>query len=315
MTKQFTSLLYLAVSMVLIIGSPAICQLQMLAKETPVDSGIIRIGGFDMPYLTEGTGRSCIFIGIRHRHIRTLSAHFKSQIRCTFIDTRAYIPSAVAPKDAPYSIETAIEDVEAVRQALHIPKMVIMGNSIGGTIAIAYARRYPENVTQVIAICPPIESSPAFDSLAESYWALNATPGRKAVYEASQKALTQDSLKKLSYRDAFMVGTVSEAAKRWYDSTYDESWLWPGVETNPPLVDQIYSGYSLLKDSSQIQPPVFLALGRFDYVCPLTEWEGHKQMFRNLTKRIFEHSGHTPQLEESEEFDKAVLEWISATSN
>jgi len=278
-----------------------------------IDSGTVRIDGFNMPYLTEGSGRPCIFVGIRNRHSRTLSARFKSQVRCTFVDTRAYIPTAVAQRDTPYSVEAAVGDIEAVRRALHIPKLVIMGNSIGGTIAIAYARRYPDRVSQVIAICPPLESSPVVDSLTEAYWKLNASSGRKAVYKRSQAALTQDSLKKLSSRDAFIASIVSEAAQRWYDSTYDESWLWPGVEFNSPLANQLYSNYSLLKDSSQIQPPVFLALGRHDYVCPLTVWERHRQLFRDVTINIFERSGHTPQLEEAEKFDAAVLGWLSTT--
>jgi proline iminopeptidase len=43
-----------------------------------------------------------------------------------------------------------VEDVEAVRQALHLGKMSLLGHSYGGVLAQAYAFKYQQNLTHLI---------------------------------------------------------------------------------------------------------------------------------------------------------------------
>jgi len=59
--------------------------------------------------------------------------------------------------------------------------------------------------------------------------------------------------------------------------------------------------------------PVFLALGRCDYlVAPYATWDAYRGSFRDLTVRVFEKSGHTPQLEESALFGAELLQWLQS---
>ena len=57
---------------------------------------------------------------------------------------------------------------------------------------------------------------------------------------------------------------------------------------------------------------MFLALGRFDYlVAPPHTWDRVRPAFRDLTVRIFERSGHTPQYEEAAHFDAELIGWMT----
>jgi proline iminopeptidase len=59
---------------------------------------------------------------------------------------------------------------------------------------------------------------------------------------------------------------------------------------------------------STLKVPVFLGLGRFDYlVAPFFAWEPYRSSFTDLTVRIFDRSSHTPQMEESDNFDGELL--------
>jgi proline iminopeptidase len=52
-------------------------------------------------------------------------------------------------------------------------------------------------------------------------------------------------------------------------------------------------------------------LGRYDFLlAPPSAWDPVKDKFRDLTIRIFEQSGHTPQYEEAALFDTVLLEWL-----
>lgn len=57
--------------------------------------------------------------------------------------------------------------------------------------------------------------------------------------------------------------------------------------------------------------PVLLALGRYDFsIGPPSAWDPMRPKFRDLTIRVFERSGHTPQLEEAELFDSELVDWL-----
>jgi proline iminopeptidase len=56
---------------------------------------------------------------------------------------------------------------------------------------------------------------------------------------------------------------------------------------------------------------VFLALGRYDFlVGPPSLWDPIRHHFKDLTVRVFEESGHVPQFEEAERFDREFLTWM-----
>ena len=60
-----------------------------------------------------------------------------------------------------------------------------------------------------------------------------------------------------------------------------------------------------------IDRPVFLALGRYDFlVAPPSAWDAIRPQFRDLTVRVFERSGHTPQYEEATLFDAELMRWM-----
>lgn len=64
----------------------------------------------------------------------------------------------------------------------------------------------------------------------------------------------------------------------------------------------MFLDYDIVKAVKNIKCPVFLALGRYDYFNPPHLWEKYRKYFLDITIRIFEKSGHTPQLEEKREF-------------
>ena len=74
-----------------------------------------------------------------------------------------------------------------------------------------------------------------------------------------------------------------------------------------------YSEIEIIKGLENFDKPVFLALGRYDYLTgPPELWNSIKPHFKNLTETIFEQSAHCPQYEQPEEFNKALLGWMQS---
>ena len=67
-----------------------------------------------------------------------------------FIDERGSGRSEKLEDASQYTVENMVEDVEAVRQALGLGKMNLLGHSYGGVLAQAYALKYQKNLSHLI---------------------------------------------------------------------------------------------------------------------------------------------------------------------
>lgn len=67
-----------------------------------------------------------------------------------FIDERGSGRSEKLEDVTQYTVENMVEDVEAVRQALNLGKINLMGHSYGGVLAQLYALKYQHNLTHLI---------------------------------------------------------------------------------------------------------------------------------------------------------------------
>ena len=96
--------------------------------------------------------------------------------------------------------------------------------------------------------------------------------------------------------------------------TFDASNLWEKVEVNTVgaiiIWGSLFENYNTAQALQSIRCPIFLALGRHDFFNPPYLWEGYHHYALDFTRCIFEKSGHTPQLEELDKFDEALLIWL-----
>jgi len=274
------------------------------------ESGVVPMPGWSATFVTEGSGRPCVVLSLRNYHPRSFSARFKSELRCTFLDVRFSAPEATVVPEMPYTVAGAVEDMEAARKAIGLTRFVLVGHSIQGSMALAYALRYPQHVSHVIAICAVPELSPAQAELTQDYWDRNASPERKAAFAVAQEAFAA-AAPGLAPADAVSAMIRADAAKRWHDVEYDERPLLAGAPFNMPVLSELFGQpFTLFSGNAQLEPPAFLALGRHDYAAPPTSWDNQRSHFSDLTVAVFERSGHTPQVEEAATFDKLVLDWL-----
>lgn len=49
-----------------------------------------------------------------------------------------------------YALATLVEDIEALRHTLGVPKLALIGHSFGAVLALEYAATYPDHVSHLI---------------------------------------------------------------------------------------------------------------------------------------------------------------------
>ena len=106
----------------------------------------------------------------------------------------------------------------------------------------------------------------------------------------------------------------------WYDHDFDSTPLWKDVDVNLEMISHVWgtllAEIDITKGLDAFHRPVFLALGKYDFlVAPPSSWNRIDSKFNDLTIRVFDESGHTPQYEQAELFDSELLNWIQGSAS
>ncbi len=88
--------------------------------------------------------------GVSHDYLMPYLLPLARNNQLVFIDERGSGRSEKLEDTSQYTVENMVEDVESVRQELHLGKISLMGHSFGGVLAQAYAFKYQQNLTHLI---------------------------------------------------------------------------------------------------------------------------------------------------------------------
>jgi proline iminopeptidase len=119
-----------------------------------VEEGFVDANGVLIYYKAFGTGQPLVILhggpGASHDYFLPYLLPLARTNRLIFIDERGSGRSEKLEDPAGYTVENMVDDVEAVRLALGLGKISLLGHSCGGVLAQAYALKYQSNLTHLI---------------------------------------------------------------------------------------------------------------------------------------------------------------------
>jgi proline iminopeptidase len=138
------------------------------ANAHPVQEGFVDAGGALIYYKALGEGTPLMVVhggpGASHDYFLPYLLPLARHNRLIFIDERGSGRSERLENPSAYTVEAMAEDVEAVRRALGLGKMNLLGHSYGGVLAQAYALRYQEHLRHLV-LCSTFHSTRAMNDV------------------------------------------------------------------------------------------------------------------------------------------------------
>jgi proline iminopeptidase len=120
----------------------------------PIREGYVDANGVLIYYTEFGWGSPLVIVhggpGASHDYFLPWLAPLGRTHRLIFIDERGSGRSERLEDVHQYTVENMVEDVEAVRCALGLGSISLLGHSYGGVLAQAYALKYQEHVSHLI---------------------------------------------------------------------------------------------------------------------------------------------------------------------
>lgn len=209
----------------------------------------------------------------------------------------------------PYTNDQYVEDAESIRKALGLGKIVLYGGSYGGFIAQLYALRYPENLSHLILR----DTSPNNDFVDISKQnALNNMHKAPNVNEEmldrmfDGKVRDNEDFKVLyeSILPLYFVGDDEHEKREKQEVFYH-------YETHNVMFSNEFANYNITEKLKTIHTPTLVTVGKHDWITPPVAAKLIAENIPNSTLVQFEHSGHSPQLEESDLYVKTVKEFLN----
>ncbi|MEU6716591.1 alpha/beta hydrolase [Nonomuraea sp. NPDC046802] len=210
-------------------------------------------------------------------------------------------------QNGPFTHEQWVADVEGLREWLGAERIVIAGGSYGGFIAMEYAARHPSRVSAVV---------------------LRDTSADNANQELATRNAAASSRVRIdpAKLERIMSGTVRDDADLkdcWreilplYDHDYDPAKVEQRVAATPYHYRTHNHAFAVNQPNYDIKhllpgitAPVLVTVGRHDWITPVECSQTIAGLIPRAELRVFEKSGHSPQVEEAELWEATVRDFL-----
>lgn len=201
------------------------------------------------------------------------------------------------PTPGPYTMEMLADDCHALLQTLGIKERVIVcGLSMGGYVTLAFYRRHPERVAGLVLV----STRAAADSPEGK---ANRDRAVEQAREEGPQAIVAAMLSKMlsPHTYAQNPGLVAEVERIMSKTSLD------GMIAALLGMKERADATDLL---GQINIPTLIIHGADDQIISIKEAESMHRAIKNAQLVILPHAGHLPNLEQSQLFNKTLLEFI-----
>ncbi len=193
----------------------------------------------------------------------------------------------------PYLMEVLASDIAAVLDACGVERAALVGHSLGGYVALAFARMFSERLTRLVLVCSRIAADTPQTAAERQQIAdrIERTPGTSPDLDAYATRLlapqTLENKPEIVARVRALIGQI--------DSRGAASML---------------RGMAMRSAADDIAPdlavPMLMIAGGADAVIPIEEARTIARAFPKGTLVVCEQSGHLPMLEEPDRVTEAL---------
>jgi pimeloyl-ACP methyl ester carboxylesterase len=262
----------------------------------------IDAGGIDTNYLEAGSGPPVIMLHGSGPGVSAL-ANWQHNIGALSQRFRVLAPDIVGfgaterPDDIIYSLRTWTDHVWAFLDAHDIQETAVIGNSLGGRIALQMATDTPDRITKMVLMGAPGVGMYLTDGLA----ALRAyQPSHNAMrdllrnYFAVDPTMITDELVSIRYEASIADDAYEAYRTMFFDPRHAGSEL--GISEN---------------EVRAITTPTLLIHGREDKVVPMHVSVTMLGLLPHADLHVFSACGHWTQIERADEFSALVSDYLA----
>ncbi len=261
--------------------------------------------------------------------LRHQQARLAPSLRLIALDQRGVLRSDPLVEGEAFGLADLVEDCEALRRQLGIPKWTVLGHSFGGYLAVSYALKYPEAIEGLIFENPTFDFASSARELlrgiAERAEALGNLDLATEARAAAEGPLPPAEQWRAFSRAANRLGEARQALyvhgpdKDFFNALVRDSGIpgerWAQGHSGPHCHQaRLYAEgqvFTSLQDQlGKLTMPALLIRGRHDRVTAPDQVRTFERTVPQGRTVIFEQSAHFVRFEEPERYARTVLDFV-----
>ncbi|MEU1485081.1 alpha/beta hydrolase [Streptomyces sp. NPDC005752] len=213
------------------------------------------------------------------------------------LDLRGTGRSAIPQDTSSYRCDRLVDDVEALREHLGLPRIDLLGHSAGTNIATQYAARHPEKVSKLALIGPStraVDVAIRGETRRELAELRRNEPWFPAAFAALQ-AITEGTGSDWEAVAPFFWGRWDATAQKHHAASQ------PSNQEAVALfaADGAFNPQSTRAALASCEAPVLLLTGEFDLNSPPVSAAEFAEVFPDATLVVQPGAGHYPWLDDA----------------
>jgi proline iminopeptidase len=283
----------------------------LFAPAALAQDGTFESAGSELHYRSVGTGTPAVFLsggpGLTVDYMVPVADFLPVGYRRIFLEQRGTgksRPAGVSLESM--TLHTVVEDVEALRLHLKQERLLLIGHSWGGMLAMAYAVAHPDRVDRLVLIAsggPTLEFAQWFSDNIDARLRPEDIEARRYWQLAVKNGVDRDKAALEEIR-AITPGYFFDRRKALeFAATFKEGELWQDV--NELLFGDLARRYDLRDGLKKLNRPVLIVQGHQDPIGDKTAEDIHA-LISGSTLEYINKSGHFPWLEQPEDFKRIV---------
>jgi proline iminopeptidase len=278
-------------------------------------------------YESAGTGEPLLLIagaGGSHDYFHPYFDQLSRSFRVTYYDAFGRGNSERAKSPSEYTFEHDLDEIEALRQALHLGKIIVYGHSYGGFVAQGYALKYPGSVSKLVVsniftCAADFQAAEDYDNeqihhyLPELWERLMVLRSRGLLSSSleAQQASAEFFVQTLELLYVYNPQTAQVVAPLFNEHNFSpEQWNAVIGPDGDFKVGADLGKLDYRPQLSSIKAPFLVIAGRRDGVVLPVFSTRFKKYAPQAKFVMFEHSGHYPFIEENAQFIKAMEDFL-----
>lgn len=247
--------------------------------------------------------------GVDHSLLKPALGGLGDRAQVLYVDHRGNGRSARGPSVS-YTLENHVLDLEALRIHLGLERIAVLGISYGGAVALAYAARFPESVSHLIAATAPLHAG--FIAVARHALAERGTPEQVAIAEHLWEGTFADDDHLRDY-----LALMGPLYSRTSGSAVGGRRPMPIL--SHAAINQAFRGslrgLDLRPELWRITAPTLIVAGRHDWICPPEHCAQAAALIPDAGLLVLEESSHAVLTDQLPEFLTAVRELLTTPSS
>ena len=259
----------------------------------------VQINNIELAYTDTGIGRPIVFIhgypfnrSLWTEQIPSLSNGY----RVIAPDLRGFGDSDASSQDISTMNQLAA-DVAGLMDHLEIPSATIAGLSMGGYVVLAFYKQFPSRVRALI--------------LADTRAQADTEESKQTRAQQAEKALSEGMA---GIADAMLpkLLTPETVSKRPEIVKFVRDMM---LQTKPEGAAAALRGMAEREDQTELLPrisvPTLILVGAEDAITPVADSEKMHHAIETSRLVVLDHAGHVSNLERTQQFNDAVLHFLS----